>query len=241
MFEPLNCIALRTIKHSDRHSILIAYTRQHGRIALALPAGNSRNAVRLRALSMPLGRFDCIADIRPGRDIYSIRDARPVSPSPSLAPAKGAISLFMADVLSALLREPEQDTNLYDFITHSTEALNSASEKQCPNIHLCFLLRLQHFLGIEPDWSTYSDGAVFDLNDGIFRSTPPLHGRFLPTTEAAEASRLRRMNFRNARYFIMSRFQRNTVLERLLQYYQIHFPGIGKMHSLTVLRTLFDF
>ena len=65
MFEPLNCIALRTVKYSDRNSILSVYTRQHGRMGLLVPAGASKAAARTRALSMPLATFDCVADIRP--------------------------------------------------------------------------------------------------------------------------------------------------------------------------------
>lgn len=240
MFEPLNCIALRTVKHTDRNSILGAYTLQHGRIALLLPAGNSRGAIRLRALSMPLGRFDCVAEIRPGRDIHTMHDVRQVVPSPSLSPAKAAISMFLADMLSLLLREPQQDDNLYGFLSHATDLLAKALTADCANFHLCFLLKLQHFLGIEPDWSTYTHGSVFDLADGIFRRTPPLHGRYLPPTEADIAYLLRRMNFRNSRSFTMSRHERNRILDRLLQYYRIHYPGLGGVNSLDILRSLFD-
>ena len=53
--------------------------------------------------------------------------------------------------------------------------------------------------------------------------------------------RLRRMNFRNAGMFAMSRFERNRILDRLLEYYRLHFPGLGTVNSLDVLRTMFDY
>lgn len=96
-------------------------------------------------------------------------------------------------------------------------------------------------MGIEPDWSTFSEGAVFDMADGIFRSTAPLHNRVLPSDEAAAAHRLQRMNFRNAHMFAMSRFERNRILDRLMEYYRLHFPALGTVNSLDVLRTMFDF
>lgn len=46
MYQPLNCIALRMVRHSDRHNILIAYARQTGRIAFLLPAANTPRACR---------------------------------------------------------------------------------------------------------------------------------------------------------------------------------------------------
>ena len=241
MFENLNCIALRTVKYSDRNSILSVYTRQHGRLALLIPAGASKTAARTRALSLPLATFDCVADIRSGRDIFTIREIRPTGTPPPQSPLKTSISLFTADILSSLLREPQQDTLLYDFICLAAQHLAAASPMACANFHICFLIRLQHFLGIEPDWATFSPGAVFDMADGIFRAVPPLHNRILPTDEAATAHLLRRMNFRNSHLFAMSRADRNRILDRLLNYYRLHFPGLGTINSLDVLRTMFDF
>ncbi|MDE6153062.1 MAG: recombination protein O N-terminal domain-containing protein, partial [Muribaculaceae bacterium] len=53
MYTTLDCIALRTVRHSDRHSILSAYTRQRGRMSFLIPAGNGREATRRRAMLMP--------------------------------------------------------------------------------------------------------------------------------------------------------------------------------------------
>lgn len=241
MFENLNCIALRTVRYSDRNSILSVYTRQHGRLALFVPAGASKGAARIRALSMPLSVFDCVADLRAGRDIFPVRDMRPTGPPPSPSPLKATLNLFTADILASLLREPQQDSLLYDFIIHASTHLASASPQACSNFHLCFLFRLQRFLGIEPDWATFSKGAVFDMVDGIFRPIAPLHNRILPSDQAEAAYTLRRMNFRNAHLFAMSRFERNRILDRLLEYYRLHFPGLGTVSSLEVLRTTFDF
>jgi len=242
MFEPLECVALRTVRYNDRNSILSVYTRQHGRMSLLVPSGNTRASVRLRALTMPLGRFECVADVRPGRDIYSIRDVKPAGGVVSMpfSPMKSAIALFVADFLSSVLRETQQDEALYSFLLQSVDALASAGGASLANFHICFMLRLQHFLGIEPDWHTYMPGAVFDLADGIFRDTPPLHRRFLPTGEAAAAYALRRMNYRTAGVFRMSHTDRNSVVDRLLMYYQVHFPSVGALNSLSVMRAMFS-
>lgn len=65
----LTCIALRTVKYSDRASILSVYTAQRGRMSLAVPAGKGKSAARFRALTMPMAVFECQADVRPGREI----------------------------------------------------------------------------------------------------------------------------------------------------------------------------
>lgn len=247
MYKSLDCIALRTIRYSDKNSILTAYTRQAGRLSFLIPAGTGRQAGRLRALLMPMGRFECVADIRPGRDIYQIRDVKAVVLPPVADPLRSTLALFIADMLSMLLREPIADSLLFDFLDESLRRLEGSSAASGSlrgagllNFHICFLLRLARFLGIEPDWHTYKEGSVFDLSDGIFRQSPPLHRHFLPPGESQVAQLLGRMTFRNLGHYRFSRFERNTILDRILLYYQTHYPSVGEPGSLSILRMMAD-
>ncbi len=237
---------MRTVRYSDRNSILTAYTRQGGRLSFLVPAGTGRAAARLRALLMPMGRFECVADIRPGRDIHSIRDVKAVVLPPVADPLRSTIALFVADMLSTLLKEPMSDPLLFDFIDDALRRLGENRKGMMLegaallNFHICFLIRLTRFLGIEPDWPTYLPGAVLDFADGIFRPFPPSHRNFLPPGESEAASLLGRMNFRNLGHFRMTRFERNTILDRILLYYQTHFPSVGEPSSLSILRMMAD-
>lgn len=237
---------MRTVRYSDRNSILTAYTRQGGRLSFLVPAGTGRAAARLRALLMPMGRFECVADIRPGRDIHSIRDVKAVVLPPVADPLRSTIALFVADMLSTLLKEPMSDPLLFDFIDDALRRLGENRKGMTLegaallNFHICFLIRLTRFLGIEPDWPTYLPGAVLDFADGIFRPFPPSHRNFLPPGESEAASLLGRMNFRNLGHFRMTRFERNTILDRILLYYQTHFSSVGEPSSLSILRMMAD-
>lgn len=239
MYENLDCIALRTVRYNDRHNILTAYSRQRGRVVMILPAGSGQKAIRARALTQPMAVFQCVADVRPNRDMMQVRDIRAAGVARADHPMRSALGLFMADLLASVLREPQCDVHLFDFVVEMAAYLAVAKSGSLANLHICFMLRLQHFMGIEPDWSTYTDGAVFDMADGIFRQSAPLHGQWLPSGEAAGAWHLRRMTMRNCSCFRMSHAERNLILDRIIQYYQIHFPGIGTMSSLEVLRAVF--
>jgi DNA repair protein RecO (recombination protein O) len=244
LYQPLDCIALRTIRYSDRNAILTAYTKQLGRLSFLLPAGTGKVAARLRALLMPLGRFECVADIRPGREVHPIHDVRGVIFPPAADPLRSTLALFIADILTSLLREPMADPLLFDFIDDALRRLSPDLRGEALhgnallNFHICFLIRLTRFLGIEPDWATYREGYLLDLADGIFRQLPPVHRRFLPEGESAAAHRLSRINFRNAHLFRLSRFDRNLILDRILLYYQTHFPSLSEPTSLSILRML---
>lgn len=240
MYQPLHCIALRTIKYNDKHSILSVYSLEMGRLSFVVPAGNGREANRRRALLMPLSIFECVANIKPNSDIHTMRDVKLSMPLHGIHshPMKGAIALFIADVLNVVLRENQSDNAIFAFLIDAITRFDVMNEGLA-NYHLCFLYRLGRFIGIEPDISTYQDGAVFDMQDGRFRMTPPMHHKYLNADDAKVVAMLSRITFDNMRYYRFNRIQRNNLLDRILEYYTIHYSSLSQMQSLDVLRCLF--
>lgn len=240
MYQQLHCVALRTIKYSDRHSILSAYSLELGRVSFLVPAGKGREAVRRRALFMPLSLFECVADVRSSRDIFTMREPKVMVALQGLHshPLKGAMAMFIADLLNAVLRESQSDNATFSFLYDAITRLDTQSEG-IANFHLCFLYRLGRYIGIEPDVTTFNDGAVFDMVDGRFRLSPPLHRKFLVADDAKVVARLSRMTFDNMRHYKFNRTQRNDLLDKILEYYTIHYSSLSQLQSLDVLRTLF--
>lgn len=188
---------------------------------------------------MPMGRFSCVGDIRENRSLQTMRDVAVRGTSANGDPMKGLILFFIADFLNVTLREYQPDETLFRFIDYMTERLGSMS-RGTANFHICFLIRLQRYFGIEPDTETYHDGYVFDMVDGVFRPTAPLHGKFLDASEAAAAYRLMRMSVDNLHRYRMSQADRNLILDRLLSFYSIHFGNLQSIGSLEVLRNMFQ-
>ena len=238
MFQSLTCIALRTVRHSDRHSILSAYTRESGRLSLLVPAGNGREAARRRAMLMPGSRFSCVADIRDNDRIPPMRDVTTRGPQPGFShPVKSAVTLFLVDFLNTLLRDSMPDEGMFEYIDTMFD-MYGRQDKGLANFHILFLIRLAHFAGIEPDVSTYSKGTLFDMMDGVFRTSAPLHGRFLERDETTAVAQLMRMNLRNMSRYNLSATQRNNILDRILEYYSLHFANMQSLKSIEVLRDL---
>ncbi len=240
MYTSLDCIALRTVRHSDRHSILSAYTRQRGRMSFLVSAGNGREAARRRAMLMPGSRFSCVADLRDNSDrLPAMRDVMPRSPHTLGGdPVKAAVTLFIVDFMNTLMRDSMPDGLLFDYCDSMLE-FYSTGVRGTANFHLLFMIGMMHFAGIEPDVSTYRPGYLFDMVDGVFRDSAPLHGRFLERDEAQAAVILMRMTPRNLSRWKLTATQRNTSLDRLIEYYALHFTSLQSMRSLDVLRTLF--
>jgi len=185
--------------------------------------------------------FQCQVDMRPGREIYHLREPQAYVALHTVHahPSKGAIALFLAELLSVILKESQEDRMLFAFLTDAISQLEK-SHHGVANFHIAFLYQLGRYVGIEPDVSTYMPGRVFDMREGIFRVSPPLHQNYLNSDEASIVASLSRINLRNAHVYSFSRQQRQQVLQLILDYYTIHYESLASLRSIDVLRKLFD-
>lgn len=241
MKESITFITLRSTPVSDKKSILNAFSKEYGRVSFVVAGGRSPEAVRRRALLMPLNIVEGIADRRAGNELMTLTQPHAVSPAGSFSgnPVKNAVALFLTEVLSLLLRESQPDPDLFDYLSLSIGRLAVASTREAANFHICFLLHLSRIIGIEPDWESYRPRTVFDMSDGRFRRPDALGGTLLTIPESEAAHKLSRMTFNNMTLFRMSHNDRNTVIDMIIRYYSMHYASLSSLRSLDVLRELF--
>lgn len=240
MKQTLNLIALRTIRHNERHNIFTAYSLECGRMAFAVPAGGGKVASRMRALMMPLSMLECEADVRPGREVHLLGNVRTLMPLHSIAanPVKNSLALFLAEVLGAVLREGPPDAGVWHYVAHGICQLESMPPNRLANFHLCFLTGLASCLGIAPDCAGYRCGMTFDMVDARFRTTAPLHSAFLGPDEAQAVGTLLRLTYANMHRWRLDRATRARVLDGILEYYTLHHTALNNLRSLDVLHAL---
>ena len=241
MYEKTRGIVLHTIKYNERNSIVHLYTDTHGRMSFLLPQGATRGARLRNAMFMPLSMVEFEARISPGRDIATLKDCRCPEPLPALRadPVKGMVAMFVSELLSRSVQESEGNEPLFRFIATSVRLLDSMRQGVA-NFHICFLFHLGAFIGIQPDTATYRRGYWFDMENGVFTPSHPLHQHVLAPREAEVIMLLSRMTFANLHRFRFSRAQRNEILDIALAYYQLHNSTIGAMKSPEILRQVFD-
>ena len=240
MYEKLRGIVLWTIKYSDKHNIVHIYTDGRGRMAFAVPQGNTRGARMRNAMLMPLSLVSLEARISAGRELASLHDLQRTYPLMSLYsdPAKSAVAMFMGEVLSHVIVEQESNRALYRYIEATVMALEEL-DRGTANFHICFLYHLGAHLGIQPDVGTYSPGAWFDMDGGVFAPAPSGGSHWMRPAEAEALHLISRMTFRNLHLFRFSREQRNQVLDTMLDYYRLHNSTLGTLRSPDVLKQLF--
>lgn len=236
----IHLIALKLVKYSDRQSILTAYSLESGCVSFAIQTGAGKASSRTRALTMPLSILTAVADVGGRHRIPPLRN--PV-PSPPLcgvnsSPMKQMIAMFAAELLSVLLKESQPDEAMFRFLVSSIQVLDHAEGRGIANFPVAFLYNLARHAGIEPDRSTYRDGRVFDMRDGLWRDTAPVaHHYYLGTEESRTAAMVSRITMENMCKFDFSRADRNRVLDLMLEYYTMHYVSLRNLKSLDVLRS----
>ena len=246
MYTKIEAVALRTVRHNDRTSILTAWSPVLGRLSLIVPAGNGVESRRQRAVTMPLGLFEGVVKADRNGTLSRIRDLRPWGrqgrqPDVSSHPVRSAVAMFVAEVLCSVTREGDPDNALWALIVETTEYISSASARGLSNMPVMFLLRLASVLGIEPNLAEYVPGMGFDAIDGVFRHTAPIHKNWVPSERTRAVVVLARaaVGYRHLALPGLSRQTRQAVLDELTEYFTLHHFPLNRLRSLDILRALF--
>lgn len=232
MSEKKKAVVLFLTRHTDKTSIIHLYTRDLGRIScLANGIFGQKSKVK-SSLIFPLSVLNVV--IAEKGDIYRLKEIEPASPIASLFddPIKRCVAMFLAEVLFRTLREADPDENLFDFVEEAVKSL--ATDKFSPDFHLYFLVKLASYLGFEPNMDGM--GETFDLQNGVrchFDSTNEY-----VLDENVSRNFIRLCCFDNN--LLLTRVERQCLLDIMLSYYKLHLPAFGNVRSLDVLRELFD-
>lgn len=152
---------------------------------------------------------------------------------------KNSIALYMVELLTKCLKQPEQHTDLYHFCEDALQQLDVAEASIAANFALYFTLHLPHFLGfrIQDD---YTEAAPYlDFMEGCFVEEPPLHPQFLSGESAAQTSLLLKvMQPAELATIPFNRLSRRHLLLQYNQYYRIHLPDFGTLKTLPILQEI---
>lgn len=241
MYEKFRAIVLSTVRHSDKTNIVSLYTDTRGHLSVAVQAPAQTRGGRLRAAAlMPLSviegevNFNGVSILLPMRRFSSLRANTRIIGNPF----KSAIAMFVSEFLMRLLRESPADETLWNFLAVSIATLDATTEPA--NFLPTFLSLLTRYTGIRPDTADYHDGAVFDMREGRFAEFHPLHNDTVSGDEARVLLLLSRLSYRNYTLIRMSVESRRRILNGLLHYYAVHFPGLERLRSPEILSGLFS-
>jgi DNA repair protein RecO (recombination protein O) len=148
---------------------------------------------------------------------------------------KTAIVMFLSEVLSSVLKEEEQNLELFDYIETTLQWLDL--QEEFSNFHLLFLLELTKHLGFYPDTSDVNQ-RYFNLNNGLFQSNK-LDVYSISGENLDILSQLLFVDFESLETVKLNAKQRQSFLTMLLLYYELHLGSFKKPQSLDIFNQVF--
>ena len=240
MVDKTDAIVLHQIKYTDSGIIVQVYSKKFGRDSILVHGLRKKKSGRQNVFFQPLSVLDVVLNYRDPERMKTLKEFS-VSYTPTNIynnVAKSCIALFIGEVLTMVLREENQNDELFDFIRNSIIYFDKRDES-FSNFHIAFLIGLCSYLGFEPGKRKNEENRIFDMVNGKFASLPPSHGNYADIEISDILAGFFGSSWDDMNKIPLTGSKRNDVLLSVLKYYSVHIPSLGKINSLEVLKEVF--
>lgn len=231
-------IVISKIKYNDYDLIVKCYTQLFGIKTYLI-----KNALKTKKGKFKPAYFQLFSILeidavhKDNRAFQYLRDVKLSIPLDTLYTSviKSSIVMFLAEILSTVLKEEEERLELYDFLESSIIWFDS--HKNYASFHLIFLIELTKYLGFYPDKNDL-DSPFFDLQEGKFQKTEQS-----PYCVSGENltffKQLLGTKFDVDKKLRFNTNQKREVLNMILSYFKLHLGGFKEPKSLAVLNQVY--
>ncbi len=236
-------LVLRQVKYGDTSLVVTIFTKQFG-VQSYLVNGvrtSTKKGSGKANLFQPAALLDLVVYHNDLKNLQRIREFRWDHLYESIFSdvKKNAVAVYMIELLTKCLKQPEENQSLFEFAEDVFLHLDKAAEAVTANLALFFALNLAGFFGFRID-DQYSQQLCFlDLREGNFVSERPAHPDFLEEKQAIVTSELLKVRQPSelTQIRLNQDFRRNLLFAYEV-YYACHIQEFGTMKTLPVLREL---
>ena len=152
---------------------------------------------------------------------------------------RNAVALFMIELLTKCLKQPEPNEELFGFTEDVFRKLDESTGTVMANLPLFFALHLTHFFGFRID-DNHSDTNIFlDLHEGSFVAHQPQHPHYLEDKQAMVTSQLLKVQQPDELENIRLHHDfRRGLLFAYEKFYALHLHDFGTMRTVPVLKEI---
>ncbi len=231
-------IVFRTVKYGETSVIADIFTEEKGLHTFIAGSVRTAKARMPYSLFQPMMAVDMVSYFRDDAGalnrLKELRAAEVWSHIP-FDIRYGAVALFIAEICRKSIQEAEENRELFDFLLGNLRWLDTTPHP-IANLHLHFLLALSGFLGFQPQTDFPENTELFfDLKEGIFHPVPPLQPLYLEPEQTAQLIALLHTPLERCHEVILNRAERKSLLQKLLQFYQLHVPGFSEINTPEIL------
>jgi DNA repair protein RecO (recombination protein O) len=241
MLIETDAVVISTLKYGDSSLIARCYCKELGLKSFMLKGIlSSKKGALKKSLFQPLSIINLITQVKnQNREgLHFIKEARirfPLIEIPSDI-KKNAVALFLSEVMTRVISEEgAPNSTLYHFIQKNVIQLEEKGFS--PLFHLKFMMDLSQHLGFYPNQSDLKKD-FFDLESGCFGSSSP--SKYLIGGDLVVAlKQLLGTNFQELNELTIPHSLRTKVLSVLIDYFNLHLQGFGKIKSVDILHEIF--
>ena len=228
---------LQSIRYGDTSLIVKIFTLDNGLQTFMVKGVRGKASKNRAAFFQPMTFLRFVQNSRPSKGgigyikdielLYAYRSATTMM-------NKGAILIYLSDLLSHTLTQQERNEPLYHFILQSVEWLDLV-EAGYANFPLYFTLELSRFLGFYPQ-SNFREHALFDMMEGHFVMMPPAHAYYMDEENSRFLSHVLNLGIDELANVPMTGLQRNALLDGIIAFMRLHAPVLKGLQSHEVLK-----
>jgi DNA repair protein RecO (recombination protein O) len=230
-------IVFHQLKYSETSLIVKIYTRKFGIQSYLIKGARSKKSKFKPALFQHLSLLEIVASHKENNNLQYIQEIRSAYQYSSLPfnMIKSSIMVFVNELLMKSIKEEEANPALFDYIFQSMQWLDLATSGFV-NCHLIFAMHLTRYFGFYPRGIYTPATPYFDFEGGCFENRKPVHLHYIQGPDAKKFSELTETSFDTIENLKLNHDTRNSLLNQILKYYQLHLPNFGDLKSIDVLR-----
>ena len=233
-------IILRSVKYSETSLILDIFTKELGLKTYIISGVRKKNARTSAGTLQLMSIVDLVIYDKDSNKINRIKEAKPAYIYKQLPfdIKKSSVALFIIEIMGKSIKEKEPNPEFFEFIENSLIFLDQTI-KNISNFHLVFLLKASKFLGFYPKDNYSKSNIYFDKREGHFTEIKPEHEDFLDEQKSIILHKIINTDLEHCDELILTREDRNALLENMILYYKIHLTDFGKIKTLEVFKSVF--
>ncbi|SRR6266496_4519413 len=238
-------LVLRTVKYGETSLIVTIFTELFGiqsYLVNGVRASTKKGSGKAN-LFQPAANLDLIIYHNELRNLQRIKEFRWGYLYQHIFSdiRKNAVSLFIVELLTKCLKQPETNEDLFHFVEDVFLSLDKSSEAVTANLPLFFALHLAVFFGFRINDSYSEKNSFLDLQEGTFVAERPDHPQFLEDKQAAVTSQLLKvMRPEELEEIKLNHDFRRNLLFAYERYYSFHIQDFTPMKTLPVLKEILN-
>lgn len=240
-------IVLRTVKYGETSVIVTIFTELFGIQSYLINGVRTSTARSGSKLSFfqPASLLEMVVYHNELKQLNRVREYKWTYLYNSLSSdvVKNGIAMFIIELLSRCLKQPEPNAELFQFTEDCLIEIDRSDIQSSANFPLFYALHATNFFGVPPvnisAAVARSPEIYFDLKEGNFSSVRPDHPQFLENRLAViTAELLKARKWVELSGVKLNQDSRRALLEAYEQYYHLHIPDFRPLKSIRILREI---